>query len=241
MRAVYRSGQWLSLTMLALGAGQLSAQDSTEVRAKPSFRSAVLPLAGLVVGAALADDGVRTLTQDHRGGFGNGVASVANHFGEPALVFPILGATFLVGQLAGDSKLAGISYRAGRAALVAGAATQVVKFGLGRERPFVGEHDEDRFHPLSGQDVHHSFPSGHSAIAFAIAGSLASETRSPWLRASFYGAAGLTGFARINNDKHWLSDVVAGAAFGVLTAKLLDNRRFAVVATPGGIGVTHRF
>ncbi|MEZ4586776.1 MAG: phosphatase PAP2 family protein [Gemmatimonadales bacterium] len=240
MREAYPS-RWLALAMLALGAGTATAQDSSAVRAAPSLRATLLPLAGLVVGVAIADDGVRDLAQNTRGGLGNGVASVGNRFGEPAVVFPILGATFLVGKLAGDSRLAGVSFRAGRAAALAGVATQVLKFGLGRERPFVGDHDEDRFHPLSGKDVHHSFPSGHTAIAFALAGSFASETSNPWLRASLYGAAGLTGFARINNDKHWLSDVVAGAAFGVLTAKLLDSRRISVVATPGGIGVTRRF
>lgn len=70
----------------------------------------------------------------------------------------------------------------------------------------------------SGDD---GFPSGHSATAFAAAEFLRQEykDRSVWYGVAGYTAAIGTSFFRVYNDKHWFSEVVAGAAIGVLSAK----------------------
>lgn len=62
-----------------------------------------------------------------------------------------------------------------------------------------------------------SFPSGHTATAFATATLLHKEYgwRSPWFSIGGYTAAAVTGFSRILNNKHWMSDVMAGAAIGI--------------------------
>lgn len=67
----------------------------------------------------------------------------------------------------------------------------------------------------------YSFPSGHTATAFASAEFLRQEYKdvSPWYGVAGYAAAAATGALRMYNNKHWFSDVVAGAGFGILSTK----------------------
>ena len=62
-----------------------------------------------------------------------------------------------------------------------------------------------------------SFPSGHTATAFMTATMLHKEYgwRSPWFSIGGYTAAAITGVSRIMNKKHWMTDIMAGAAIGI--------------------------
>ncbi len=67
-----------------------------------------------------------------------------------------------------------------------------------------------------------SFPSGHTATAFMGAEFLYQEYKevSPWYGISGYAIAAGTGFFRMYNDRHWFSDVAAGAGIGMLSTKI---------------------
>ncbi|MFV7234854.1 phosphatase PAP2 family protein [Flavobacterium sp. ZB4R12] len=67
-----------------------------------------------------------------------------------------------------------------------------------------------------------SFPSGHTATAFAGAEFLWQEykDKSIWYGISGYVVATGTGLFRIYNDRHWLTDVAAGAGIGILSTKI---------------------
>jgi len=67
-----------------------------------------------------------------------------------------------------------------------------------------------------------SFPSGHTATAFASAEFLRQEYKnvSPWYGIAGYAAATVTGYLRLYNNKHWLGDVIAGAGVGIISTKL---------------------
>jgi membrane-associated phospholipid phosphatase len=67
-----------------------------------------------------------------------------------------------------------------------------------------------------------SFPSGHTATAFMGAEFLYQEYKdvSIWYGISGYVIATATGFFRIYNDRHWLTDVAAGAGIGILSTKI---------------------
>ena len=67
-----------------------------------------------------------------------------------------------------------------------------------------------------------SFPSGHTATAFVGAHILFREygDTNPWIGVAGYAAAIATGGLRVVNNKHWVSDVVAGAGIGILIAEV---------------------
>lgn len=66
-----------------------------------------------------------------------------------------------------------------------------------------------------------SFPSGHTANAFAGAEFLWQEykDKSIWYGISGYIVATGTGLFRMYNNRHWLTDVAAGAGIGILSTK----------------------
>lgn len=85
--------------------------------------------------------------------------------------------------------------------------TQLMKRAIGQRRP-------------DGSN-YHSFPSGHTAQAFSAATFLSEEYqhRFKWMPYVAYGAASSVGAFRMVNNKHYISDVLVGAALGILTMK----------------------
>jgi len=69
--------------------------------------------------------------------------------------------------------------------------------------------------------TYNSFPSGHTTTAFIGAELMNQEFgwRSPWYSVAGYGMASATAALRIMNNRHWLSDVIAGAGIGMLSTK----------------------
>lgn len=84
-----------------------------------------------------------------------------------------------------------------------------VKYGVGKLRP--------------DNSSSNSFPSGHTAMAFYGATLLHKEygsSLSPWISIGGYAAAIGTAMGRILNNRHWISDVLSGAAIGIFSAEL---------------------
>ena len=92
--------------------------------------------------------------------------------------------------------------------LIAGGVVESMKYSVHRERP-----NKSNFK---------SFPSGHSATAFAAAEFLHQEYGhlSPWISVAGYSAAAATAYLRIHNNEHWLGDVIAGAGIGIASTRL---------------------
>lgn len=115
--------------------------------------------------------------------------------------------------------------------LIAG-ATEAIRYLLSDNlKKLVGEH---RPFPYTG---HHSFPSGHTASSFAGAEFMHEELKNslPLLSCAGYAAATAVAIIRVAKSRHWVRDVVAGAAIGILSAKLayylFDRHR--KIKTPG--------
>jgi membrane-associated phospholipid phosphatase len=108
----------------------------------------------------------------------------------------------------GVHNLGGLSLYSASSILVSTAITQGLKHGVDRERP-------------DGKS-RNSFPSGHSASAFCFATVLHKEygKKSVWYSVAAYGAATATASLRVMNNRHWFSDVCAGAGIGILSTEI---------------------
>ena len=80
-----------------------------------------------------------------------------------------------------------------------------------------------RKRPLDDVVGNPAFPSGHTAYAFA--GATLLGNRYPKLRIPLYIGAGLVGLTRIYLGRHYVSDVIAGAAVGTITGTLVSRHR----------------
>lgn len=87
-----------------------------------------------------------------------------------------------------------------RATLYAGLVTTVLKYTVREPRP---DNSKEK----------NSFPSGHTTTAFAFATTVATEHAWYWGLLAIGGAA-LTGYSRMNDGRHFLHDVAAGATIG---------------------------
>ena len=117
---------------------------------------------------------------------------------------------------------------------VAGAigVTELTKYAVGRARP--GEERGPWEKVGSGARSNSSFPSGHSAVAFAAVTPFAQEYDAPWL----YGVAALSAAGRVSARQHWVSDTVAGSLVGYTIGRLLwqsqrENRGSFFSINPG--------
>jgi membrane-associated phospholipid phosphatase len=92
--------------------------------------------------------------------------------------------------------------------------THMLKVTVGRVRPDVAE-TQFEFHPLHRWvGDYSSFPSGHTSAATAMA--LLLSIYIPRFRWIFLSLAVVVGAQRIVSNAHWLSDVIGGAAIGLL-------------------------
>ena len=68
-------------------------------------------------------------------------------------------------------------------------------------------------------EARNAFPSGHTATAF-MGAELVRREYGGWWGAGAYAIATTTALMRIYNDRHWTSDVLGGAAIGILSADI---------------------
>lgn len=130
---------------------------------------------------------------------------------EPKVLLPMLGGMYLLGS----PKTKTTARLTTDAVINAIVLSQTGKALTGRARPSVaGEAGE--FTGPSVDDKFASFPSGHTATAFAAARVLA--VRHPKQRWLYYGLASLVGLARVHVSAHFPSDVVVGAGVGIYAA-----------------------
>lgn len=135
--------------------------------------------------------------------------------------------TFAIGRWSGNVEMASVGSDLVRAQIINTVLTQGIKLGVGRPRP-----DGGRF----------SFPSGHASSSFATAAVL--QRRLGWrVGIPAYAMATYVAASRLQENRHYLSDVVFGAGLGIVAGRSVTVGRgqhaFALVplAAPGGMGI----
>ena len=130
-----------------------------------------------------------------------------------------IGSLYGVGVIAGACALFGrprLARRVGAAGAVAWTSAQAAKPLLPRERPYQADGAERLVVEPAGT----SWPSGHSAVAAAMAATLG-EGRGHVTRALLSAVAAAVGASRVYVGVHHPSDVVAGLGIGSLSAALV--------------------
>jgi len=118
------------------------------------------------------------------------------------------GASFLWGHFIHDDHLRETGFLAGEAALNSTAVAYLFKTMTQRPRPFEGNGDGTFFQGGS------SFPSEHSAVAWAVASVVAHEYPGALTQIAAYGLASTVTLTRVTSKQHFSSDVVVGTALG---------------------------
>jgi membrane-associated phospholipid phosphatase len=153
----------------------------------------------------------------YRGPFGD-YLNFANQLGGPKVTLPVVG-VFAASLATGDTRFQDAAFTSLQALAYANTINYTLKYTIGRVRP-AGPGGALEFEPFSGNN---SFPSGHTATAFAVI--------TPWVLyypgPATYGLFALctgTAVARLARDRHWTTDVVAGGTIGFLTAYWLTKQ-----------------
>ena len=158
----------------------------------------------LTAGGALAilgtsmDEPNRAARAVEQPGFDEG-SDFGNTYGSLAVIGGGTVALMTAGRILGNDNVSGAGGDMARALFLTTAITTPLKVGVGRTRPNGGKY---------------SFPSGHSALAFAAAPVVASHFGGK-LGTLAYLAAVATAMGRVEEHKHYVSDVVFGAAVGL--------------------------
>lgn len=145
------------------------------------------------------------------------------HFvGRPG-AFVLAGGAFAVGRVLGNDGMSDLGLHTGSALLINELATRAIKGLVGRARPEASSDPLDfGFGRGFGNSALSSFPSGHTSSAFATAAVVQSELARHGSRyqvpaaIAMYGTASAIGLARVYDNHHWATDILAGAALGYL-------------------------
>ena len=170
-----------------------------------------VPSAMLMYGfISLGDNGIRVLDFDVKNSIQRNNAFWYTHVDDYVQFFPaVLAYTMKLFKMESTHNLVDMSIIYGLSNILAGGIVGQTKRMTGRDRP---DHSNNR-----------SFPSGHTETAFVSAEFLHQEfkNQSVWISIGGYSAATFVGIARVYNNKHWVSDVVAGAGIGILSTKAM--------------------
>ena len=154
-----------------------------------------------------------------------------NIWGDIRLQFPLALGAWTVGSVADKDQLALFGYDLTRGLLITYGAVSVGKYAVQRTRP-------------NGDP--YSFPSGHTSTAFTIAGVL-SRHYGPWAGAAGVSLGVLTGLGRMEDNRHFASDVVAGATIGWIVGRTVARDRksgesaWQLVPSVNGLVLVGRF
>ncbi|MEM6378363.1 MAG: phosphatase PAP2 family protein, partial [Bacteroidota bacterium] len=184
------------------------------------------------------------------------IRSYGSNIGSPSYNYMLTGAIYLTGLAIKDQKLRRTGVLLVASASSAGLLQQLTKSVFGRARP-VADLGKSAFDPFNNDRNFHSFPSGHTILAFTNAYAIAKQVENPWLKGGIYAVGLVPGVSRVWEGQHWFSDVFLGVALSIATVESIDryldrkydqkylqkDKRLSIDLNfgPGNIGLTAHF
>jgi membrane-associated phospholipid phosphatase len=159
----------------------------------------------------------------------NKVFAPGAYIGQSYTLLGVASAVYAVGRIKGEPKVSHMGMDLLRSLIIAEFMTESLKYTVRRERP-------------DGSGAN-SFPSGHSADTMAFATAL--ERHLGWRFAvPAYVLASYVAMSRLHENVHFLSDVTAGAAVGIIAGRTVtrhgrESFPVSLMAVPGGVGVIY--
>jgi membrane-associated phospholipid phosphatase len=132
--------------------------------------------------------------------------------------------TYAVGRMRHQPKVAHLGMDLLQAQIMSEILIEPIKFATHRLRPDLSNYQ--------------SFPSGHASVTFAAATVI--ERHLGWRKAAVgYALASYVAMSRLHDNRHYLSDVIFGAAVGTIAGRTVvhhqaDYWAMTPVAVPGG-------
>ncbi|WP_408097979.1 phosphatase PAP2 family protein [Peredibacter sp. HCB2-198] len=170
------------------------------------------------------DEEIMNFQQEHKTSITEKLAIAGEAFGSEWGIGAV-GAGLIIGVVMKNQEIKSVSLMAAKAMIVSGLATRALKTSVTRTRP----NDTNDPYVFDGGADNHSFPSGHTTQAFALATVIAEAGKghSKFIPILAYGAAALAGWSRVHDRAHWASDVIVGGLIGHLVAKSMMNAELA--------------
>lgn len=149
--------------------------------------------------------------------------------------FPVLigaaATTYLVGKGRSSQRGKHLGMDLIESTLLADGTTEIIKVIVRRERPIRDD---------GTRAAGFAFPSGHAAGTFAFATVLQQHLGWKWAVPTYLGAC-YVGMSRLVDDRHWASDVVAGATLGIIVGRSVTwhgrNYYASPMLVPRGAGI----
>ncbi|MDD2228935.1 MAG: phosphatase PAP2 family protein [Candidatus Cloacimonetes bacterium] len=191
------------------------------------------------------DEDLRDIYQRNRTEQTDDIMTGFKQFGEGKYIIPALGLTVLGGYLSGSEQTTDTGMLCVKSFVLSQAVTQTLKLTTARQRPSA-ENGKEFWNKTGLYGKRDSFPSGHTTLVWSLAPILASQYKeSTWVAPTVYSIATFTSLSRLNDNRHWSSDVFVGAVVGYVAAKLVlsDTPRLAISPNPQlqGISFDYRF
>lgn len=182
-------------------------------------------LGGVAAGTGLlyiVDDETSRFISLQRESVPRGVRDYGTFYGSPENNFLVTTGVYLTGLALKDEKLRRTGVLLISSAAASGLLQQIVKSAVGRARP-VADLGKDTFDPFNSSRNFHSFPSGHTVLAFTNAYAIAKQFRSPWVKGGIYAVGLIPGVSRVWDRQHWVSDFAVSIALSIATVEAIDR------------------
>jgi hypothetical protein len=171
---------------------------------------------------ATLDQKIQDWVQPRRTETSNDISANVEHLGNGFYLLGISTVLYAAGEIWHSPGIRRTALLSLESMAAAGALVAATKIILGRARPYSGEYPFT-FRMFSTKAVYNSFPSGHTAAAFAVATTIADQTRGVAVDILAYSVATLVGLSRLHDNQHWASSVFAGALAGHLIARKINR------------------